>query len=84
MGVEENDNQSLDILFAHLAAKNGNVGKQKELSKAQMDKINSNVEKIVFMTKSKNSQTHIRQFKRFCKVLVTNLVDVFPSKKQHM
>jgi len=81
MGITEDDGQSLDILFAHLAAKSGNVGKPKELTKSQMDKIHSNVDKIVFMTKSKTNLTHIRQFKRFCKVLATNLVDVFPAKK---
>lgn len=55
MGITEDDKQSLDIVFAHLAAKSGNVGKSKELTKSQMDKIQSNVDKIVFMTKSKTN-----------------------------
>ena len=34
--------------------------------------------------KTKASQSHLRAFKRFCKVLVTNLVDIFPVKNEIM
>lgn len=85
VGIDADDTKSLEILFGYLSAKNSNVGKQKELTKAQLSQINFNLDKIAFMTKSsKNCQAHVRTFKRFCKVLTTNLVDVFPAKKQHM
>lgn len=54
------------------------------MKKADLDKVTFDLDKIVFMTKSKTSLAHIRSFKRFCKVLCTNLVDSYPAKKQHM
>lgn len=85
VGVEADDAKSLEILFGYLCAKNSNVGKQKELTKAQSSQIKVNIDKIAFMAKNgKSCQAHARNFKRFCKVLMTNLVDVFPAKKQHV
>lgn len=85
VGIEETDAKSLEILFGFLSAKNSNVGKQKELTKAQIGQISFNQDKIAFMGKNnRTQQAHVRTFKRFCKMLTTNLVDVFPAKKQHM
>lgn len=83
VGIKYDDTESLEILFAYLVTKKSKGG-QKEMSKSELGKISFDLDKIAFLSKSKSSQAHVRIFKRFCKVLITNLVDVFPAKKKHM
>ena len=84
MGIKEEDKDSIKILMDHLAAKSSNVGKEKEIAKNKFNQINFDLESFIFMPKKggKLAQTHLRWFKRFCKFLITNLVDLYPAKKQ--
>ena len=85
LGIRETEKASLDILMAHLAAKNSNTGKEKEIPVSKLNKITGcfEIERNIFMAKSKQASSHLRQFKRFCSVLATNLIDVYPAKKQY-
>lgn len=66
--------------MTHLTTKGGTI-KEKEIAKTKIDKINFDLESFIFSSKLKLAATHLRQFKRFCKVFCTNLVDLFPAKK---
>ena len=54
------------------------------MNKAQTDELTFDLDKIVFSKTNKDAQKHLRAFKRFFKILTTNLVDVFPDKKEHL
>ena len=43
--------------------------------------IKLNPEKLVFCSKGKAEQAQTKTFKRFCKVLATNLIDIYPKNK---
>ena len=84
---QEND-ASLDILFELVnnnKPRKSSV-KNKDMTKAQMDALDFDTNNIVFMISktNKGAQKHIRGFKRFFKILTSNLVDVFPDKKEHL
>ena len=81
MGVSSDDQNTLEILTRFLLAKNSNVGKQKELTKAQISEVKIASDKLVFCSRGKTEQAHVRTFKRFCKVLTTNLIDMYPKNK---
>ena len=89
MGFQDQENDaSLDILF-ELVMNNKpkkSTVKNKDMTKAQTDSLTFDVHNIVFMVSktNKDAQKHIRGFKRFLKILTTNLVDVFPDKKEHL
>ena len=87
---DQEDDASLDILFELVnnnKPRKSSV-KTKDMTKAQMDALALafDTNNIVFMMSktNKDAQKHIRGFKRFFKILTTNLVDVFPDKKEHL
>ena len=85
MGIKEEDGVSLDILFEFLMpGKRRSVTKKREIPKDQVNRLTFDVSRIVFMSKTRSAQAHLKAFKRFCKVLTTDLVDVYPRKKQHL
>ena len=57
LGIKETDKASLDILIAHVTAKNSNTGKEKEIQKSKLDKITDSfdIESNIFMAKSKQA-----------------------------
>lgn len=82
LGISEDDKVSLNALFAQLEGK-----KQGEMTKDQISKLDFDATCFAFNgpnIKTKACQNHLRAFKRFAKVLVNNLVDVFPSKQSSM
>lgn len=82
LGIKEDDEGTLDTLFGFLKSN------KKELTKAQMDLIKFDAQAFTFNApgpgKTKAQQAHLRAFKKFCKVLVSNIVDVFPSLQESM
>ena len=88
MGLQDKENEeSLNILFELVMnTPKKFVGKNKDLTKAQTDALTFDLDKIAFMNSktNKDAQKHLRAFKRFFKILTTNLVDVFPDKKEHL
>ena len=88
MGFKDQENEeSLNVLFELVMnTPKKFVGKNKDMTKAQTDALTFDLNNIVFMTSrtNKDAQKHLRAFKRFFKILTTNLVDVFPDKKEHL
>ena len=80
LGVKKEDKATLTILFDLMSKKQSNTGKEKELEKEQQDKMSIDFDNIVFTSTSKQAATHLRTFKRFVKILVTNLVDSYPEE----
>ena len=82
LGIKEDDEATLDTLFGFLKSN------KKELTKAQMDSIKFDAQFFTFNApgpvKTKAQLAHLRAFKKFCKVLVSNIVDVFPSLQESM
>jgi hypothetical protein len=81
-GVNKDDEATLAVLFEFIERKNPNANKQKELTKAQQDSLKFDVDQAVIFGQGKLAMAHLRHFKKFCKLLVANLVDLFPAKKE--
>lgn len=76
------DPDSVNTLFTFLTAKNSNVGGKKDLSKQQGLGIKFDIDRMAYQSSTKSQLAHIRQFKRFTKLLVSNIVDLFPQQKE--
>jgi hypothetical protein len=83
-GVDAKDNKTLATLFEFIDAKPSNSGKAKEMSKELQDSLKFDIDQAMIFGQSKLAQTHLRLFKKLCKLLVNNLVDLFPAKKDFL
>jgi hypothetical protein len=81
-GVSKDDDVTLTILFEFLERKNPNANKPKEMTKSQQDSLKFDVDNAAIFGQGKQSMAYLRHFKKFCKLLVVNLVDLYPAKKE--
>jgi len=84
MGVRHDDQQTLKVLNTFILQRKSNVGKEKELSKGDSDAIKFEFESCHFMQTNKPAIAQLRNFKRFVKLLTTNLVDMYPVKSEYL
>lgn len=81
-GVNKSDEKTLGTMFDFLLRKNPSGGKAKEMTKEHQDSLKFDVNQAMVFGSGKEAQVHLRQLKKFCKLLVTNLVDLFPARKE--
>ena len=80
-GGSKNDKDSLKVLF-DLLAKKCAPGLNKELTKDQQSQLKIDFASCHFLNGGKQSATALRGFKRFTKLLVGNLIDMYPANKE--
>lgn len=81
-GVSKDDHATFSVLFEFLERKNANANKPKEMTKAQQDSLKFDVDQAAIFGQGKLAMAHLRHFRKFCKLLVANLVDLYPAKKE--
>jgi len=80
-GIASDDHATLKIMFDFIEKKLSSGGKPKEMTKEQQDSLKFDVDAAAILGQGKLAQLHLRHFKKFCKLFVANLVDLFPAKK---
>ena len=81
-GIAKDDEKTLSTLFDFVQKTNSNAGKPKEMTVAQQDSLKFNVDQAMIFGQGKQAQIHLRHFKKFCKLFVANLVDIYPARSE--
>lgn len=81
MGIARQDTDSLGTMFGLLLQAKSNVGKEKDIGKQAWDSVKVDFDQCAFVQTSKQAAATLRHLKRFCKLLVSGLVDLYPAKK---